>query len=134
MGKDVQRVLQTTPIRLPLRYTCVMLSRLYRYHGYCLPIGSCMSVSFEPVTRHCMASFRPSKRSPSSRHVVSPVSLVVCLILENIRPLSFRTISVGFSGFLDELWHHRFYFFLVGLSVEEHTSDRASVVSGFTLV
>jgi E3 ubiquitin-protein ligase RFWD3 len=33
--------------------------------------GSCTSVSFESTTRHCLASFRPSKRNPTSRHIVS---------------------------------------------------------------
>ena len=37
-------------------------------------VGNCTCLSFEPATRHCMASFRPSKRfagSPNSTHVVS---------------------------------------------------------------
>lgn len=39
-----------------------------------LPEGPCTCLSFEPVTRHCLASFRPSKRTPHSRHVVRRVS------------------------------------------------------------
>lgn len=35
-----------------------------------LPEGPCTCLSFEPVTRHCLASFRPSKRTPHSRHIV----------------------------------------------------------------
>ncbi|KAJ8021952.1 E3 ubiquitin-protein ligase RFWD3 [Holothuria leucospilota] len=36
-----------------------------------LPLeGNCVSLSFEPTTRHCLASFRPSKVQPSMRHVM----------------------------------------------------------------
>jgi len=40
-------------------------------HGLVVLDGSCTSVMFEPLTRHCLASFRPSKRHPHCRHVVS---------------------------------------------------------------
>lgn len=41
-------------------------------HFYCmLHTGSCPSVSFEPSTRHFFSSFRPTKRSPRGKHVVS---------------------------------------------------------------
>ena len=33
--------------------------------------GACVCVSFEPYTRHCLSSFRPSRRCPNSRHTVS---------------------------------------------------------------
>ena len=44
-----------------------------------LSVGNCTCLSFEPITRHCMASFRPSKRpsgSPHSTHVVRTLVLV----------------------------------------------------------
>ena len=34
--------------------------------------GACTSLSFDTVTRHCLASHRPSKSSPHSKHTVSP--------------------------------------------------------------
>ncbi|KAL5464066.1 hypothetical protein EMCRGX_G033025 [Ephydatia muelleri] len=37
-------------------------------HG--LPEGACTSLSFDVVTRHCLASHRPSKSSPHSRHTL----------------------------------------------------------------
>ena len=40
-------------------------------HGLVTLDGSCTSVTFEPLTRHCLASFRPSKRHPHCRHIVS---------------------------------------------------------------
>lgn len=44
---------------------------------FILSVGNCTCLSFEPITRHCMASFRPSKRlsgSPHSAHVVRTCS------------------------------------------------------------
>lgn len=35
-----------------------------------LPEGACTCLSFDQATRHCLASFRPSKRSPHSRHIL----------------------------------------------------------------
>jgi len=34
-------------------------------------LGPCPSVTFESSTRHCLASFRPTRRSPEGKHVVS---------------------------------------------------------------
>ncbi|XP_019851837.1 PREDICTED: E3 ubiquitin-protein ligase RFWD3-like [Amphimedon queenslandica] len=45
-------------------------SESYKLHPFSYLSGNCTSISFEPVTRHCMASFRPSKRLPASRHIV----------------------------------------------------------------
>ncbi|XP_066020492.1 E3 ubiquitin-protein ligase rfwd3.L-like [Pocillopora verrucosa] len=38
-------------------------------HCLTLPEGSCTSLSFEPSTRHCLFSFRPSKKFPQTRHL-----------------------------------------------------------------
>ena len=35
------------------------------------PEGACTCVSFDPLTQHCLASFRPGRRYPQSRHLVS---------------------------------------------------------------
>ncbi|XP_078366102.1 E3 ubiquitin-protein ligase rfwd3.S-like isoform X1 [Oculina patagonica] len=42
----------------------------YLPHHFTLPEGSCTSLSFEPSTRHCMFSLRPSKKFPQTRHLV----------------------------------------------------------------
>ncbi|PFX34109.1 E3 ubiquitin-protein ligase RFWD3-like [Stylophora pistillata] len=39
-------------------------------HCLALPEGSCTSLSFEPSTRHCLFSLRPSKKFPQTRHLV----------------------------------------------------------------
>ncbi|RMX38139.1 hypothetical protein pdam_00022706 [Pocillopora damicornis] len=39
-------------------------------HCLTLPEGSCTSLSFEPSTRHCLFSLRPSKKFPQTRHLV----------------------------------------------------------------
>eukprot|EP00057_Strongylocentrotus_purpuratus_P032302 XP_787195.3 PREDICTED: E3 ubiquitin-protein ligase RFWD3 [Strongylocentrotus purpuratus] len=41
----------------------------YRMHKLHLE-GSCTGVAFEPQTRHCLASFRPTKSHPASRYVM----------------------------------------------------------------
>ena len=46
-------------------------SENYLPHGLTALQGSCTSVSFEPLTRHCLTSFRPSLKQPNCRHVVS---------------------------------------------------------------
>ncbi len=47
------------------------LSQFISFSSLPFTLGACTCVSFEPVTRHCLVSFRPSKRSPLSRHLVS---------------------------------------------------------------
>lgn len=42
----------------------------YLPHQLTLPEGSCTSLSFEPSTRHCMFSLRPSKNFQHTRHLV----------------------------------------------------------------
>lgn len=42
----------------------------YLPHHLTLPEGSCTCLSFEPTTRHCMFSLRPSKKFPQTRHLV----------------------------------------------------------------
>ncbi|KAK3735543.1 hypothetical protein QZH41_016125, partial [Actinostola sp. cb2023] len=43
----------------------------YVPHVLTLPEGSCTSLSYEPTTRHCMFSLRPSKNFNKTRHMVS---------------------------------------------------------------
>ena len=45
-----------------------------------LATGSCTSLSFDMVTRHCLASHRPSKSNPHSRHTVSASSTFIFLV------------------------------------------------------
>jgi len=42
----------------------------YLPHHLTLPEGCCSSLSFEPSTRHCLFSLRPSKKFPHTRHLV----------------------------------------------------------------
>lgn len=42
----------------------------YLPHNLTLPEGCCSSSSFDPSTRHCMFSLRPSKKFPHTRHLV----------------------------------------------------------------
>ena len=39
-------------------------------------LGSCTSLSFEPSTRHCMFSLRPSKKFPQTRHLVKLLYII----------------------------------------------------------
>ncbi|KAK2566406.1 E3 ubiquitin-protein ligase RFWD3 [Acropora cervicornis] len=42
----------------------------YLPHTMTLPEGCCSSLSFEPTTRHCLFSLRPSKKFPHTRHLI----------------------------------------------------------------
>ncbi|XP_068709134.1 E3 ubiquitin-protein ligase rfwd3.S-like [Montipora capricornis] len=42
----------------------------YLPHNLTLPEGCCSSLSFEPTTRHCLFSLRPSKKFPHTRHLI----------------------------------------------------------------
>ena len=65
-----------------------VLITLYIY----IYIGACVCVSFEPYTRHCLASIRPSRRCPNSRHVVSETTCT----LYNLNPASAPLIYFSF--------------------------------------
>ena len=73
-GRDAHHVYTTYMFDL----ACFFLSSLIKTCMYCFidahSVGNCTCLSFESTTRHCLASFRPSKRvlgSPHSTHVVS---------------------------------------------------------------
>ena len=64
----------------------------FLFVSYCL--GSCTSLSFEPSTRHCLFSLRPSKKFPQTRHLVGFSYLVQFIFQMNVyHMLIFYVIS-----------------------------------------
>ena len=74
------RLVATIPLRA--RNLCVQIVQFRNlidafWSLYCTAVlfdfcsGACTCMSFDPITRHCLSSFRPGRGTPYTRHIVS---------------------------------------------------------------